>query len=244
MSDTNKIVKLAEFQRVLKDYRPNIEVVDLINQIKFVFLVAPAGAGRNTLIHNLIMTGKYYYLISDTTRQPRINNGVLEYNGAEYWYKTEREILDSLRRGEYLEAALIHNQQISGISIHELRTAIERQLIAITDIDIQGGAYLHDFGLEADFIFILPPDFDEWMRRLDSRGKMDPHEKKRRLQSAKREIKQALDAGYYKFVVNWDLRATSEELHHEVMSEKFDPDKQEMALHHAEQLLKALEHHT
>mgnify|MGYP006370491905 CR=1 FL=1 len=241
MSDTNKIEHLAEFQKILRDYSPNIEVIDLLNQLKVVLLVAPAAAGRNTIIRNLIMTGKYYYLISDTTRKPRINNGVPESNGAEYWFHSEEDMLDSLRRGEYVEAAIIHDQQVSGTSIHELRQALSKNLVAITDIDIQGSDYLQDFDAESHNIFILPPDYDEWMRRMDGRGVMDRNEKKRRLQSAVHEISEALKRPYFKFLVNWDLRSTSEQLHEEILLGVFDEKRQIDARHHAVELLARLD---
>lgn len=236
MSDTNKITHLAEFNNILRDYRPNIDVIDLLNQVKVVLLVAPAAAGRNTIIKNLIMTGKYYYLTSDTTRKPRINNGVPEKSGDEYWFKSEEDMLDGLRRGEYIEASVIHEQQVSGISIHELRNALKEHLIAITDIDIQGCDFLQDYLGNADKIFVLPPDFDEWMRRMDGRGAMDAHEKKRRLESALREISAALERPYYKYVINWDLRSTTEKLHEQIVMGIFDETLQNTAISHAKEL--------
>lgn len=236
MSDTNKITHLAEFNKILRDYHPNIDVIDLLNQIKVVLLVAPAAAGRNTIIKNLIMTGKYYYLTSDTTRQPRINNGVPEKSGGEYWFKNEEEMLDGLRRGEYIEAAMIHEQQVSGTSIHELRNALRQHLIAITDIDIQGCDFLQDYLGDADNIFVLPPDFDEWMRRMDGRGVMEAREKRRRLESASCEISGALERPYFKYVINWDLRSTTENLHAQIMTSNFSQSAQTEAIKHAQEL--------
>ena len=241
MTPQNKLSHLKEFQKVLKDYKPSIDVIDLLNQIKVVFLVAPAASGRNTIIRNMIMTGKYYYLISDTTRKPRINNGVPERDGAEYWFKNEEQMLDGLHRGEYIEASIIHEQQVSGASIQELRNALEKTLIAITDIDIQGCDFLQDYARDAENIFVLPPDFDEWMRRMDGRGAMELSEKKRRLQSAVKEIQGALTRPYFKFVVNWDLRSTCEQLHEEILDGIFDEHRQQEARHHAVTLLARLD---
>ena len=104
---------------LLKHYNPSLEIIDLLRNIQFVLLAAPTAAGRNTIIRNLIMTGKYYYVVSDTTRKPRINNGIPEKNGNEYWFKSEEEFLHGLKNGAYVEAAIIHNQQVSGISLEE-----------------------------------------------------------------------------------------------------------------------------
>ena len=50
------------------------------------------------MFFNLLKTSNYYYVISDTTRKPRINNGVLERKGEEYWFKSEKEWVESARK--------------------------------------------------------------------------------------------------------------------------------------------------
>ena len=238
MFETSSPLKhLNEFQRLLKSYNPNLELLDLITDKPFVLLSAPTAAGRNTIIKNLIMTGRYYYVISDTTRRPRINNGIPENNGNEYWFKTEEEFLQGLRNNTYIEAALIHNQQVSGISVQELRHASQSGAIPITDVDIQGCDTIKSISDKVLPIFILPPDFTEWMRRLDGRGVMDVDEKTRRLTSATSEIELALDRNYFKFIVNYDLRLTIETLHQHIITGQFGDLEQANARIHAEQLL-------
>jgi guanylate kinase len=238
MFDSNSPLKhLGDFQRVLKTYKPSLELLDLLHDNKFVLLSAPTAAGRNTIINNLIMTGKYYYVISDTTRLPRINNGIPERSGEEYWFKSEEEFLQGLKNGAYVEAAIIHNQQVSGVSLAELRRASQTGTIAITDIDIQGCDTIKSYSDATIPVFILPPAFPEWMSRLDGRGAMDPEEKRRRLISAAQEIELAMQRSYFKFIVNWDLRVTVEQLHEHIISGQFSELEQANAHTHAEQLL-------
>ncbi len=232
---------LSEFQRILKNYRPSLEILDLLQTTRFILLAAPTAAGRNTIIKNLIMTGKYFYVVSDTTRHPRINNGVPERSGEEYWFKSEDEFLQGLKNGAYIEAAVIHNQQVSGISLTEMRRAANSSKIAITDIDIHGCDTVMSYSDTSTPVFVLPPKFDEWMRRLDGRGAMDPAEKRRRLISAAEEIQLALDRSYFKFIINWDLRLTVEELHQHITSGSFGAAEQQAAHNHAQQLLSDLD---
>jgi guanylate kinase len=238
MFDSNSPLKhLNEFQRILKTYKPSLELLDLLQDNKLVLLSAPTAAGRNTIIKNLIMTGKYYFLVSDTTRPPRINNGIPETNGNEYWFKSEDEFLYGLKNGAYIEAAIIHNQQVSGISLDELRKAKQTGTTPITDIDIQGCDSIKSFSDATIPVFVLPPAFTEWMRRLDGRGAMAPEEKRRRLTSAAEEIELALQRSYFKFIINWDLRVTVEALHEHIISGQFGELEQANAHTHAEQLL-------
>lgn len=234
---SNQLVHLVDFQRILKNYKPSLEILDLMQNNKLVIVAGPSGSGRNTIINTLLMTGKYSFLVTDTTRKPRINNGVLEENGKAYWFKTEQDFIRGLKNGAYVEAAIIHNQQVSGVSIVELANAAKRGTIAITDIDIHGCDSIKSFSDSAVPIFILPPDFPEWMRRLDGRGAMDPAEKRRRLISAAEEIELALHRSYFKFIVNWDLRVTTEALHQHIISGDFGELEQANAHVHAEQLL-------
>lgn len=238
MFDSNSPLKhLGDFQRILKTYKPSLELLDLLHDNKFVLLSAPTAAGRNTIIKNLIMTGKYYYVVSDTTRRPRINNGIPETSGNEYWFKSEEEFLQGLKNGAYVEAAIIHNQQVSGVSLAELRKAAQTGTIAITDIDIHGCDTIKSYSDATIPVFILPPAFPEWMSRLDGRGAMDPEEKRRRLTSAAEEIELALQRSYFRFIVNWDLRVTVEQLHEHIISDQFGELEQANAHTHAEQLL-------
>lgn len=228
---------LNDFNRILKSYKPSLEILDLLQETQFVLLSAPTAAGRNTIIKNLIMTGKYYYVVSDTTRRPRINNGIPERSGEEYWFKSEDEFLQSLKNGAYIEAAVIHNQQVSGISLDEMRRAAASGKVAITDIDIHGCDNVKSYSDTTVPVFVLPPDFNEWMKRLDGRGAMDPAEKRRRLTSAAEEIQLALNRSYFKFIINWDLRRTIEELHQHIISNTFGEAEQAVAHAHAQQLL-------
>jgi guanylate kinase len=202
----NELERLSEFQSVLRNYAMSADTTGQLQTIELVLLTAPSSIGRNTIIGELIKTDKYHFITSDTTRHPRVNDGVLEKDGDTYWYKTEDEILADLRLGKYLEAAIIHNQQVSGVSIKELMRAKKENKVAITDIDIQGLSAVMTAKPDAVAIFVLPPNFEEWMRRLTKRGHMQADERQRRLASSIREFEFALQSDDLMFIVNDDLQ--------------------------------------
>ena len=208
----NELKHIDEFREILNKYRLSDSAKQKLAQIKLVLLVGPTSSGRNTIINELVKTGSYRYIISDTTRQPRMNNGVLEQDGREYWFRSEEDLLEDLRNGEFLEAAVIHNQQVSGISIRELEIAEQANKIAINEIEIVGADNIHEAAPEAFFIFIIPPSFEVWMQRMQTRGELPKDEIRRRLESACKEFEAALQHDYYVVLINADFVQTAEEI--------------------------------
>jgi guanylate kinase len=199
----------SEFQETLDKYQISPRASRVIDDLKLVLLIAPTSGGRNTIIRHLVQTGHYYYIVSDTTRPPRINDGLMEQNGKEYWFRTEEEFLADLRVGEYLEAELIHNQQVSGISIRELEAAKTKQKIAITDIELEGLHNVVQAKPDTIAIMILPPSFDEWQLRLAGRGRMRDDEQKRRFETAQKIFKDGLSQDYYHFVISENIEQSA-----------------------------------
>ena len=199
---------LNAIKDLLNGYAPTKDVTIELNKIQLTLLVAPTAAGRNSVIKHLVDLGDYHYIISDTTRPPRRNNGKLEKNGQVYWFKKESDFLGSLRKGEYIEAAVIHNQQASGININELIKASNENKYAITDIDFVGCSSILSLSKNVVPIFLLPPSFDVWMDRLNGRGVLSKDELQRRLFSAKKELNFALDNTNLTYVINNDLDDT------------------------------------
>jgi guanylate kinase len=194
-----------EFKDILETYHLSERAQQVLESLKLVLLVAPTSGGKNTVIQRELETGRYYYIVSDTTRPPRNNNGVMEQNGREYWFRTEEEMLDNLKAGEYLEAELIHNQQVSGISIRELEKAQAQGKTAITDVDIQGVHNIIKAKPDAYAVMLVPPNFDEWQKRLAGRGIMRPDEQKRRLETAGKLLQDGLDNDFYHFVISENI---------------------------------------
>lgn len=237
----NQLQHLDAFQEILSDYHISEANNETLQNTKLVAMVAPSSAGRNTIINELIKSGEYHYIVSDTTRQKRTNNGVREQDGVEYWFKSEEEVLADLRAGNYLEAAIIHNQQVSGISMRELQKAKDEGKAALSDIEIVGMQNIIAAKPDTFALFVLPPDFDTWMKRMDGRGEMSLEEKRRRLGSAVLEYSAAIDNNYYTFVINDEFHNSVKKIHAIVM-EGAEPAEQTEGRKLAKTLRAATEH--
>lgn len=209
----NELKQIDEFRKVLADYQLSDAAREVLAKARLVLLVGPTSSGRNTIINELVRMGDFHYVVSDTTRQPRSNNGVMEQNGREYWFRTETDLLQDLQNGSFLEAAIIHNQQVSGISIRELEAAANEGKIPVNEIEVVGADTIHAAKPDTHFFFVIPPSFDEWMARMRGRGELPADEIRRRLESALHEIEIALQRDYYQFIVNDTFVHTAQAIH-------------------------------
>lgn len=201
----NELKHLTEFQDLLADYAISKHGKTVLSQIKLAVLLAPSSTGRNTIIRELVKKGSYRFIVSDTTRKPRVNDGILEIDGIEYWFRTEEDFLTDIKAGEMLEAEVIHEQQVSGVSIRELEKILTTGMTGITDIDLAGVQNILKLKPDAFAFLVLPPHFDEWIKRLRGRGQMKDVELARRLRTAMRIFEYAPSEPRLKLVINDSL---------------------------------------
>ncbi len=231
----NQLEHRQEFEDVLEHYKLSPSAAKLLANMQLVILSGPSGAGRNTIIDQLLKVGGYGYIVSDTTRQPRTNNGIMEVNGVNYWFRQEADFLRDLRAGNFLEAEIIHNQQVSGISIRELEKVYAAGLTAITEVEIGGFKNILTLKPDAIGIFVLPPDFDVWLERLKKRGELPQAELVRRLNTGIRIFKAALTNKSASIVIN-DRLSEAVKVVDSIVS-GVDPSDQDSALDIATNLL-------
>jgi len=193
-------------QGSIQHYQPSPETVETVKNTKILLLVGIAGAGKDTIKKHLLEGGGYHHIVSHTTRPPRENDGVMERDGVEYHFVSIDEAVEMVQQRKFVEAKLVHGNTIYGTSAHELEVAKEANLIAMTDIDVQGvGEYKKISKHNAIAAFIVPPSYEAWMGRLSRRYGEDgipEDERRKRTLTAVFELEHALSKDYYHFVVN------------------------------------------
>ena len=183
------------------------EVVSLHPSLNFA---GPTGAGKGTLVTYLTQTGDYAPVVSDTTRLPRPHNDGHEVNGVSYWFINEDEAIDKVADHEYIEVKAVHQKTMYGTSIRSYERVVDTGRTPLLEIDVQGMEDLMDRFAEFESVFLLPPSFEIWQKRLDGRGQMQSEEKIQRLKSACAEIKVLIDNPRFLPVVNVEVVETAE----------------------------------
>lgn len=202
-----------QFRALLRDYHVSDQARQLLAQMPLVILQGITGSGRNAIINYMVEHMPYHQIVSDTTRPPKLRDGKMEQNGVQYFFRNEEEMLEDLRQGLFLEAELIHEQQVSGISIRELERAHASGKVPINEVAREGVENIRRAKPDTLFFFVVPPSYDEWMRRLTGREVMTDTELENRKQSAVLELTDALQPeSNFIFVVNQTLEQSAREI--------------------------------
>lgn len=226
---------------LINSYAMPGRAIELLQKAKVVFVVGVSGAGKNTIISGLLKTGKYKLVISHTTRQPRENHGVMEQDGQDYHFIDEETAESMLANDEFIEAKF-YSGNIYGTSLKEVEDAYHEGKIAVSDIEVQGVAEYMNASSNVTPIFILPPDFETWQARLRLRygGKEpDQADMQKRMETAKKELNEALSKDYFEFVINDDLHRAVTAVD-EVAHGSLSAEKNEQARNLAQDLLERL----
>lgn len=198
---------MDELQTLVDAYEISPEAIKLVRRTPIVLLVGVSGAGKDTIKHQLLETGEYHHIVSHTTRPPRENAGIMELDGTDYHFITKETAVDMLRNRQFVEAKK-YGDNIYGTSIAEIQRAHDEGKIAITDLEVQGVAEYKAISDTVIAQFILPPNYEEWQRRLHARygsKGADPADIAKRMHTAIAELEEALSKPYYHFVVNENL---------------------------------------
>jgi guanylate kinase len=183
---SKRVGGLGVRQRVkLREYLSLREGRSELPTSRLVVLAGPTAVGKGTVSRyirehypNVLLS------ISATTRPPRPG----EVDGEHYYFVSDEQFDDMIARGEFLEWATVHNAWRYGTPRPPIDAALADGKSVLLEIDLQGARSVRAEMPEALLVFLLPPSWDELVRRLVGRGTEDAAEQARRLDTAKVEM--------------------------------------------------------
>jgi guanylate kinase len=174
---------------------------------RLVVLAGPTAVGKGTVSTYIRENYPNVLLsVSATTRKPRPG----EVEGVSYYFVDDAEFDRMVADNEFLEWAVVHNQSRYGTPRPPIDAALEAGKSVLLEIDIQGARQVRETMPEARLVFLLPPTWDELVRRLTGRGTESPEEQTRRLQTA--EVELAAQNEFDFLVVNNHVEAAAAEV--------------------------------
>ena len=174
---------------------------------KLVVLAGPTAVGKGTV--STFIRENYpdvHLSVSATTRAPRPG----EVEGVNYFFVSDEEFDRLVERGEMLEWAKVHNAFRYGTPSRPVDENLAEGNSVLLEIDIQGAQQVKAAMPQAVLVFLLPPTWDELVRRLIGRGTEGPAEQQRRLETARVELAAQHEFDYR--VVNGDVAEAAEEV--------------------------------
>jgi guanylate kinase len=200
-----------------------------------VVLSAPSGAGKTTISRALVEKEEgFAFSVSATTRKARDK----EIHGRDYWFLSEEEFTQMVEAGEFAEWAEVHGNYY-GTPKKSLVQAGEGGSQVVLDIDVQGAKQIREAVPEALLLFILPPSVESLLQRLTGRGTEGEEAVRRRLDTARYELKTAEAFDF--LVINEDLDDAVREVRDLARSGVAPPGGTSGNLEHAKKLLAGVE---
>jgi guanylate kinase len=184
---SKRVGGLGVRQRVkLRDYLSMREGRGALPTSRLVVLAGPTAVGKGTVSRYIREHYPTVLLsISATTRAPRPG----EVDGEHYYFISDSQFDDMVARGEFLEWATVHNASRYGTPRPPIDAALTDGKSVLLEIDLQGARSVRREMPEALLVFLLPPSWEELVRRLVGRGTEDTPEQARRLETAKVEMR-------------------------------------------------------
>lgn len=147
-------------------------------------LSAPSGAGKTSLSKRITATmPNVVQVVTCTTRAPRPG----EQDGREYHFLSRQVFEQRIAAGDFLEWAQFNGQLYGTLRLSvEAATAAGQDVLLV--IDVQGAAHHRSAGLDAVYVFVLPPSWEVLVERLRARGSESASRQAQRLLVARQEL--------------------------------------------------------
>ncbi len=171
---------------------------------RLVVISGPSGSGKTTICKRLLEVPGIVMSVSAATRQKRPG----EVDGEDYYFLDKDEFARKVENGEFLEYAE-YNGNFYGTLRSEVEKKLARGLTVILEIEVQGTRKLREGGVEALFLFVMPPSPEELERRLRHRRTENEETILGRLAIAREEMDMA--HLYDHVVINNELDAAVEQ---------------------------------
>ena len=168
---------------------------------KLFVISAPSGTGKTSLIQAILESPNSTNTrlgISCTTRKQRPK----EENGISYFFISEDRFKEKIKNGDFLEYAEVFGNYYGTPKDWVLATLTKNNVLL--ELDTQGALQVKKSFPDAKTIFLIPPSYEDLLKRLSARAQDDDEEISKRLKEAKKEINTGKDFDFVILNDNFD----------------------------------------
>lgn len=219
---------LKQLPELVKDYQPLPEVGARIANVDLLMVVGATGVGKTSIIKRLNIP----FVITDTTRPSRPD----EIDGSDYNFRSDYDqIVAEIKGRKFVQVNIFPTGDFYGTKA----SAYPELGFADYAIVADRVPEFRKMGFnETITAYITPPNFLEWMSRID-RHNAESDQLARRLEEAKRSFNFALSDKDTHFILNDDLDMAVHQTEM-LLNGKTDSAREAKARENAEQIYKEL----
>jgi guanylate kinase len=154
-------------------------------------IVGPTNVGKDTVMHALLAADLgLMKAVTSATRAPRPG----EVDGVDYNFFSREEFERKIKSGEFFEWSIVH-ADYKGLLKRSIFEDVPKNKNIIMQTDVHGFPKIKSSLDPARFrlvgIFLIPPSFNELIRRMQARGtEVSPYDIKKRLDDVELEMKE------------------------------------------------------
>lgn len=187
---------LQSFPAFFKDYQPSQESLARISNVCLLIVVGPSGVGKSSVIDRLGL--KYVPIDVTRARRPEEQEGVDMFFRQDY-----DQLLTEIKSAKFLQFVV----GVSGDFYGTRASSYPSGGWAVMPILADVVPSFRRMGFKQTLsVFITPPSYEEWMRRLKHHP-ITEGQLARRLDEAKRSLEFSLNDNQMHFILNDDLDA-------------------------------------
>lgn len=155
-------------------------------QGKCIIFSAPSGAGKTTIVHDLLKRELgLEFSVSACSRDPRPN----EKDGKDYYYLGVEGFKEKIEADAFVEWEEVYTNNFYGTLKSEMERIWSQGKTVIFDVDVIGGLNLKkQFKEHALAIFVKPPSYEELEKRLRGRSTETEDKINQRMEKAAKEL--------------------------------------------------------
>ena len=178
-----------------------------MNKGELFIISAPSGAGKSSLIQEIIKRGSasgflIELSVSATTRSPRSN----DIEGKDYFFISQEKFSTFEEEDAFIESAIVHGNKYGTLKDY-VDSKLSKGINLILDIDVQGFHQIKRKNILNTSIFIVPPSIKDLKVRLENRNEDAPEVIDQRLKNAIEELNSASDYDFRVLNDNFDMAA-------------------------------------
>lgn len=179
---------------LVKDYTPPAMVLSRIRNVDLMMIVGGTGVGKTSIIKQLGLP----YVVADITRPIRPD----EINGLDYNFRTDYDQLaNEIKQRNFVQINVFETGDFYGTRA----SAYPEVGFAVVGVVAEKVPQFRQAGFSDTITaFVTPPEFLEWMGRLD-RHNVETEQLGARLAEAKKSFQFALQDNQTHFILNDEL---------------------------------------